>query len=148
MTTAVTNLFTKLLSDHNQSVTKPRLLVFDQLVDKEPQTIAELYKELTGSIDRVTLYRTIDLFEKLGIVQRVYVGWKYKIELTDLFSHHHHHISCLTCGKLSAITEDHKLEALITELARRQHFTAQRHQIEIQGLCNDCHGKAEQTASH
>ena len=138
MTTTVNDLFRQILSDNNHSLTKPRLLIFEALLNQEPRSVAELHSLLTGSIDRVTLYRCLDLFEKLGIVQRVYVGWKYKIELTDLFSHHHHHISCLHCGKLSAITEDEELEALIRALAARQEFTAERHQLEIQGLCANC----------
>lgn len=98
----------------------------------------DLALEAQGTIDRASLYRTIDLFERLGIVQRIYIGWKYKIELTDIFTHHHHHVSCLGCGKVVAITEETEIERLIHNLAAKHDFTAQNHQLEIRGYCKQC----------
>lgn len=98
----------------------------------------DLTLRLGGQIDRASLYRTIDLFERLGIVQRIYIGWKYKIELSDIFTHHHHHISCLGCGKVVAITEENEIESLIHDLAARHGFSAQTHQLEIRGYCQQC----------
>lgn len=98
----------------------------------------ELGKRLEGHIDRASLYRTITLFEKLGIVHRIYIGWKYKVELSDVFLHHHHHISCVTCGRIVALKEESQIEALLSQLARRYDFEAQGHQLEIQGICSDC----------
>jgi Fe2+ or Zn2+ uptake regulation protein len=83
------------------------------------------------------------MFEQVGIVQRVYVGWKYKIELTDIFSHHHHHISCLGCHKLIAIKEDEQIEKLIQELATAHQVVAISHQLEVQGYCTTCQHKKD-----
>ncbi len=98
----------------------------------------ELSVHSKGVIDRASLYRAIGLFEKLGLVQRIYIGWKYKIELSDIFTHHHHHISCLACGKVVAITEEDEIEALIESLAKRHGFTTPSHQLEVRGYCADC----------
>jgi len=104
----------------------------------------ELTERAGDAIDRASLYRTIDLFEKLGIVQRIYIGWKYKIELSDAFVHHHHHISCLGCGKIVAITEENEIERLIHDLAAKHGFTAENHQLEVRGYCQRC---TQQTTS-
>jgi Fur family transcriptional regulator, ferric uptake regulator len=88
------------------------------------------------------LYRTLALFERLGLVHRMYIGWKYKVELSDVFTHHHHHISCLKCGKIVAITEDEKIEQLISAVARSHGFTLQGHQLEVTGYCSLCSGRA------
>lgn len=128
----------KILKENGYSLTAPRKVVCELLWDREPQSMRELTLQSRGKTDRASLYRTIALFEKLGIVQRIYIGWKYKIELSDIFTHHHHHISCLSCGKIVAITEEDEIEQLIQNLAAKHGFTAQNHQLEIRGLCQSC----------
>lgn len=138
MTDEVQALFSKILKDTAFSLTRPRQLVFELLIGHEPQSMHELVVRAARRVDRASLYRTLALFERLGIAQRVYVGWKYKLELTDIFSHHHHHISCIGCGKLVAIQEDGEIERLIASLAVKNKMTAERHQLEIQGYCSTC----------
>lgn len=131
-------LLQKILKDGGYSNTTVRTFVCELLWSKEPQSMRDLTAMSQGTIDRASLYRTIDLFERLGIVQRIYIGWKYKIELSDIFTHHHHHISCLGCGKIVAITEEAEIERLIHDLSSKHGFTAQNHQLEIRGYCKKC----------
>jgi Fur family ferric uptake transcriptional regulator len=131
-------ILSDILKRNGYSTTKPRRLIFELLYNQEPQSMHALYVKTGGKIDRASLYRIIRIFEQTGIVQRVYVGWKYKIELTDIFLHHHHHISCLGCHKLIAIQEDQAIEALIKELAVKHQVLATSHQLEVQGYCKDC----------
>jgi Fur family transcriptional regulator, ferric uptake regulator len=130
-----------ILKRNGYSTTRPRRLVFELLCDQEPQSMHALYERTNKKIDRASLYRIMKIFEQTGIAQRVYVGWKYKIELTDIFSHHHHHISCLGCHKLIAISEDAEIEKLIQELAVKHQIIATSHQLEVQGYCKDCQQK-------
>lgn len=130
-----------ILKRHGYSTTQPRRLVFKLLVDQEPQSMHDLFVKAEGKIDRASLYRIIRIFEQTGIAQRVYIGWKYKIELTDIFTHHHHHISCLGCHKLIAIREDEEIEKLIQEVAKKHHVLATSHQLEVQGYCQACQTK-------
>ncbi len=136
--TIMKTLLKKVLRNNNYSVTVVRQFVFELLLDHEPQSMHELADRAKGQVDRASLYRTIGLFENLGIAQRVYVGWKYKVELTDIFDHHHHHLSCLSCSKLVALKEDDAIERLIHSLAEANGMTAERHQLEIQGYCQAC----------
>lgn len=138
-------LLQKILHDNGYSLTNARLLICELLWDSEPQSTSELLAKLNGKINRASLYRTINLFEKLGLLQRVYIGWKYKIELSDVFSEHHHHISCLHCGKIKAIHEEEEIESLINSLAIKYEISAERHQLEIQGSCKECKDKAGET---
>ena len=131
-------ILSDILKRNGYSITKPRRLVFELLNDEEPQSMHDIYMRAKGKIDRASLYRTIKIFEQTGIAQRVYVGWKYKVELTDIFLHHHHHISCLACHKLIAISEDEQIEKLIQELAVKHQVVATSHQLEVQGYCQDC----------
>jgi Fur family ferric uptake transcriptional regulator len=131
-------ILSDILKRNGRSTTKPRQLVFNLLEDQEPQSMHDIYVKAEGKIDRASLYRIIRIFEQTGIAQRVYIGWKYKIELTDIFSHHHHHISCLGCHKLIAIHEDEKIEKLIANIAKKHHVLATSHQLEVQGYCINC----------
>jgi Fur family ferric uptake transcriptional regulator len=126
-----------LLRDNGLSVTKQRLFVFELLEDSEPLTIYELYDLAKGQLDRASLYRIITVFEKLGIVQRINIGWKYKIELSDKFSEHHHHLTCVNCGRIIPINED-ELEAFVEGLSKSHDFKPTEHQVEVQGYCSNC----------
>jgi Fe2+ or Zn2+ uptake regulation protein len=134
----ILNSFKDRLKENKLSVTKTRLEIFELLYKKEPQSIHELLDKSNAHFDRVTLYRIINLFEKINVSQRVYSGWKYKIELTDSFSGHHHHLTCLTCVAIIPIAEDEHVERLIFKLAEDQGFAPQGHQLEIQGYCQKC----------
>jgi Fe2+ or Zn2+ uptake regulation protein len=120
------------------SLTKTRQLVFAALQDKEPQTMHEVVAACAGQADRASVYRTVKLFEKLGIVQRLQIGWKYKLELSDRFHRHHHHLTCLKCGRTFALPGDPNLEQRLKLLARGQNFRMAGHQLEIQGVCQSC----------
>lgn len=126
-----------LLRDQGLSVTRQRLLVYEVLEGREPMTMHELYESTKDKLDRASLYRTVAVFEKLGIVKRVYIGWKYKIELSDTFAEHHHHLTCLKCHKIIPINEI-ELESFIGKVADRHNFKPLEHQVEIQGICESC----------
>jgi len=89
-------------------------------------------------IDRASVYRTISLFERLGVVLRLQVGWKYRLELSDIFHDHHHHATCLHCGRTTPLHEDPSLEKLLQTIARAHQFDLERHQLELQGMCARC----------
>lgn len=128
-----------LLKAKGLSVTRPRLAVLDALLSSEAVPIGTLTKSLSDSIDRASVYRTVTLFQRLGIVQRLNTGMKYKLELTDLFAEHHHHFTCISCGKVIAMNE-RALERFVDRLADHYEFTPTDHQIEIQGHCSNCKG--------
>jgi Fur family ferric uptake transcriptional regulator len=127
------------LKKHRQSLTEPRRAVFAALRGHEPQTMQQLVVACPG-IDRASVYRTIALFERLGVVQRLQIGWKYKLELTDAFSRHHHHLTCLKCGRIISFDESPELERQLRWIAASNRFKVRSHQLEIQGLCSRCSG--------
>lgn len=127
------------LKQHGQSLTQARQVVFGELQGKEPQTMREIVAACVGRVDRASVYRSITLFERIGVVQRLQIGWKYKLELSDAFHHHHHHLTCKQCGRTFALPEDGQLEKRLKALAGGQNFIMQGHQLEIQGLCQACY---------
>ncbi len=132
--------FRKLLVDNGYYVTKARLNLFALLQKRPALTLQELIS-LTYQHDQATVYRNIDLLEKLGIVNRLRLGWLTKIELSDLFIHHHHHFTCTNCGKVYDLQDDQIIEKRIKKLALNENFVATDHQLEIRGVCTTCQDK-------
>ncbi|OGL39504.1 hypothetical protein A3J32_01930 [Candidatus Saccharibacteria bacterium RIFCSPLOWO2_02_FULL_46_7] len=127
-----------ILKKNGSSLTKPRKVVFDLLLDQEPQSMQVLARRAENKVNRATVYRTIELFERLGVVHRLNIGWKYKIELSDIFAEHHHHFYCTNCGAATAITSNAMLETMIDSLASKEGFSPRGHSLEIHGLCSRC----------
>lgn len=132
----VEDTFRSMLKTAGYSLTGARTAVFEALVGQEPLSMHELVEKVP-QVDRASVYRAVELFEQLHIVQRLNTGWKYKLELTDKFSAHHHHMTCTNCGSTVALKEV-ELERFIDVLAKTHGFRPTAHQIEIQGVCAKC----------
>lgn len=127
-----------ILKDNGASLTRSRQLVFDLLLNQGPQTMQVLTTRAGGEVDRATIYRTIELYERLGIVNRLNIGWKYKIELSEIFSGHHHHMHCTKCSKIITLPPSTMLETMIDKIAARTSFSPRGHSLEVYGLCPNC----------
>ena len=132
------NNFRQIITSNGYRLTRAREATFRLLVSSEPQSVAKILAKAKGTVDRVSVYRNLELFEKLGIVHRVYIGWKYKIELSDEFVKHHHHLSCLGCGKIIDIEDESHIDEFIEHVAARADFAPRRHIFEVDGYCRDC----------
>jgi len=125
------------LRTQGQSITTVRRTVFLALRGEEPLTMHGLIERCEG-VDRASVYRTVALFERLGIVQRLQTGWKYRLELSDEFHEHHHHATCLLCGQSQVVAEDSVVEQHLRRLAEQLGFQLKKHQLELQGYCTKC----------
>jgi Fur family ferric uptake transcriptional regulator len=131
------------LYGHGYSMTNPRKAVLVALLDHEPMSIHEVIQAVGGAVNRSSVYRTVDLFEKLGIIERLTLGWKYKLELSDKFAAHHHHITCSKCGKVQSFEESPAISYELKQLAQEAGYTESGHQLEIRGICNVCQSKMQ-----
>ena len=120
--------------------TKPRNVVFKTLkAAASPLSRVDLAK-VNKDIDKVSVYRTVDLFLKLGIVTAVTHGWRQRYELAAPFRPHHHHLQCTGCGKVEEI-QSKQLEQAVHILASQQQFEITGHIFELTGLCRECQVK-------
>jgi len=129
--------FAAILREHGCSVTKSRRSVFETLCTHEQLSMHDLVTSCSD-IDRASVYRTVELLERLNIAQKVYTGWKYRVELTDIFHDHHHHANCTVCHATILLAEDSKIESLLAKQAAKQDFKLLGHQIELTGICSKC----------
>lgn len=129
------------LKKAGHSMTSSRQEVFDLLAKGSPLTMHALWKKLENSTNRSSIYRTIALFETLGIVQRINHGWKYTLELTDRFVPHHHHFTCTRCHDVISFDEPEHLDEMLNSIAKMNSFEIRSHTLETEGLCSECRVK-------
>lgn len=126
---------------NHKSLTKARILVLEKLSLNTPLEMKSLIRLTSKEIDRASVYRNIELFEKLGIVSKLQIGWKYKIELSEEYTPHHHHLICEVCNKIIDTKDLSEIENEINKLALKNSFLAKSHQLEIIGICKECLNK-------
>lgn len=125
------------LKEANCGATKGRIAVFTALAQHGPVSVGDLATLLQNTADRATVYRTIELFEKLGIVNRIWHGFKHQVELSEIFTPHHHHATCQNCGKTIDVSSP-ELEAALTAVIKRHRFLTLTHSVELTGYCTNC----------
>src|SRR5215213_4062858 len=132
-----THLLKNTLRASAYSITAPRQQIFALLQEHGPISTAQLVDKCQETIDRATVYRTVELFESLGIVNRIWHGFKSTLELSEIFMPHHHHAMCQLCGKTIDVTSQ-DLERAIGAVAKEHEFLPLAHSVELQGYCRDC----------
>lgn len=129
--------FEQFFKDRGIRLTEPRRELFAILNERDqPLTINELLK-FSKIAERTSVYRTLELFQKHGIVEVVQVKYKQRFELAEPFKPHHHHLVCVRCGELLPLDQP-KLEKIISRIAEGHHYQLTSHHVELQGLCKGC----------
>lgn len=132
--------FKKIVKSQGYKMTPPRMRMFGYLQNHSALTLKKLIS-LVLQHDQVTVYRNVDLFEKLGVVTKIQIGRDIKIELSDMFRHHHHHMSCVNCDKVYVLRDNPAIEQQIARISKSSGFKPTDHSLEIRGLCQTCQTK-------
>jgi Fur family ferric uptake transcriptional regulator len=111
-------------------------------------TADEIYrktKEAYPEIGIATVYRTLEIFETLGIINRLQLSEDRALyEFNPGYhKHYHHHIICLGCGRILEFNED-LLEDIEAAVVRSTGFSIVDHSLAIYGYCRTCLEKQEQ----
>jgi Fe2+ or Zn2+ uptake regulation protein len=126
-----------LFHEHGLRLTTPRRQVFEALKQAHrPLSIRDIIASC-HSVNRSSIYRALDAFAALGIIEIIHVGWKLRYELASPFKPHHHHLECTSCGELIAI-DTPELEQHIHAIASAHNYTLGSHHVELRGLCATC----------
>src|SRR5579862_5354709 len=88
-----------------------------------------------GGIGRATVYRTLDLLERRGMLARIHLAGCHGFTVCD--EGHHHHLVCNSCSKVVPIDAT-EIETNIRQLAERLKFRLDTHTLEFAGLCEAC----------
>lgn len=132
---------TEALRRGDRRVTGPRLAILRVLREhRRPLSNKEVLALLPrGYCDLATVYRSMHLLRRLGLVQRYDLGdGVARHELLDEGDDgHYHHLVCRRCSQVVAI-DCCLLEGVERELARHSGYQALLHRLEFTGICPDC----------
>jgi Fur family ferric uptake transcriptional regulator len=85
-----------------------------------------------------SIYRTLELLDKLSLARRVDVAEGVaRYEPVNPDGEHHHHLVCDSCGSVTAF-EDPALERAIARLSKRMDYEIEGHEVTLRGECPDC----------
>lgn len=91
--------------------------------------------ELPAS-DLVTVYRNLETFESLGVLQRVPLENGTQLFELTAPDEHYHHLICRECHKAERL--DICVSKELVGKARTQGYSQIAHVLEVYGLCKDC----------
>ena len=133
----------KILSERNVSITNPRILVIEALMESHnPQTIDELQKKLKGKVAKSTLYRVLGDLKRIDILNEFTSPDNTTVVELLLEDHvHHHHLFCSDCGEIIDVNLSNEFENLLSEEIRKVekkfNFVINDHRVEMFGTCTD-----------
>lgn len=132
------------LKEHDYQLTPQREAVLKVLIENADMhlKVEDIYmrtKELAPEIGLATVYRTLELLEKINVVCRFEYGdGQSRYELVcKSEEHYHHHLICLKCGEISEFRDD-LLDELEERISQEQQFKIVDHSLRFFGYCAKC----------
>ncbi|GFN36026.1 Fur family transcriptional regulator [Tepidimicrobium xylanilyticum] len=130
--------------EEGYKLTTQRRAILDAIIENHekhlsPEEVYDIVKAKYPEIGIATVYRTLQLLEKLNIIYRVNFDDGYnRYELcNDSENHQHHHLICLECGKVMEVKLD-LLESLEKQIEEQNNFKIINHNVKFFGYCADC----------
>lgn len=139
----------KVFKENGLRFTLPRRIILEYLSKHPGHLSAEdififVHQEYP-KIGLATVYRTLELFTKIGIIHKFEFGdGRNRYELSEnIMEQHHHHLVCIKCGKIINYTEDKEetgncLKELEEYLSKKYNFKITSHELYFYGLCSNC----------
>lgn len=130
----------KLLKEHNLKSTPQRLAVLHVLHTSrsymESTDIHEKVKRFLPQTGLATIYRTLECFEEIGLVARVYFneGCHY-YSISGEYGGHH--MICTYCNKVKELKECF-VEEYSSSITKKTGFRVRTHFLQLYGQCSEC----------
>jgi Fe2+ or Zn2+ uptake regulation protein len=128
------------LQDSGYRLTTPRRAIVNIIANSSRALDAiEIYDQGRSEHPRlglVTVYRTLEKLEQLGLVQRVHQPQGCNMYLRAPEGHEHL-LLCNSCGIMEYFSGD-DLSGLIAKTSRRSGYQIEEHWLQLFGLCGRC----------
>lgn len=132
------------LQKNGYRLTDSRKAVVDLIVDSQhalsPLALFDLARSRHPGIGLVTVYRTLEKLEELGLIQRVHQPQGCQAFIAA-FEGHQHLILCSQCGKVQFFAGD-DLEPLFHTIGDQTGYQVHDHWLQLFGVCPECQGEA------
>jgi Fur family ferric uptake transcriptional regulator len=134
--------YQELLTAAGLELTESRLRVLEVIGNNSfPLSAGDIYKTLerSSSINRVTVYRILDLLVDHGIVERLSTGGRsaYYGLAPNAFHQPHPHFYCKKCGQMDCLKPD-SLTVKVEPLSKTFPGRIDKVEIRVDGICKNC----------
>jgi Fur family ferric uptake transcriptional regulator len=141
---APADAFRAYLRDHNLPITAQRLAIADVVLGSDRHlSVEEVAREVAergATAGTATVYRTLELLVRSGLVVERDFGEGFKRFEPARGIPHHEHLLCTVCGRVTEF-RDERLERMTTLIAEAHGYARQRHRLVIYGVCEGCRGR-------
>ena len=130
------------LKEAGYRLTKPRLAVLQVLQETDeslsPEEIHQRGQEIYHPLGLVTVYRTLEILDDLGLVRRVHSDQNchsYACAVAE-----RHYLVCRVCHRVVEFPCE-GLDTLIQHVQERTGYEIDEHLLQLTGLCPECQAK-------
>jgi Fur family transcriptional regulator, ferric uptake regulator len=127
----------------DQRYTSGRRAIVELLLSAgHPVSISDIAERLPD-LPRSSAYRHLTDLQAAGLIRRVAASDEFtRFELAEDLTEHHHHLLCVSCGKVTDVTPptgfEHQVAGAISDIANAAGFQAHSHRLDVLGLCAAC----------
>ncbi|GAA1344949.1 Fur family transcriptional regulator [Saccharothrix algeriensis] len=128
----------KTLHDRGMRMTPQRQLVLDavrELGHATPEQVCRRVQAAAPSVNITTVYRTLDLLDRLGLVRHTHLG--HGAPSYSVGEHEHVHLVCHRCGHVDEVPCE-TLSPLAGTLRAEHGFELDASHLALSGRCRDC----------
>jgi Fur family ferric uptake transcriptional regulator len=129
----------QVLKQQGHKLTPQRLLIWHILAEGKHLTAEQIHKRVKSEfpgVDLATVYRTLELLVRLGLVQETQVTFgPSRYEATEEIGHNH--IICRKCGKVEHF-DGLKLQEAASNVCEFKDFDIGSVEVNLSSICNDC----------
>lgn len=125
------------LQTHALKVTTGRVAVLQYMIRAHTPMVIEQIAKAVPDINVVTLYRMLKQFVDVGLVYQT--DFRAGKAYFEFQAHHHHHITCTTCGvqeSVDACLSDAYMKDVVADTKKFDTIT--NHALEFFGICTAC----------
>ena len=129
------------LHRHGFRVTRPRQQVMEIITSSTtaltPQEIYQKSLEEEKFPGIASIYRTLEMLEKLGLIQQIHQpGGCHGIWPT--FEGHNHYLICRDCGQMKVIEGNEDITGYISRIEDQTGYRVDDHWLQFFGTCRGC----------
>jgi Fe2+ or Zn2+ uptake regulation protein len=134
------------LLSHGYRLTDPRRAVVEVIACSErvlsPFEVYEKARARYPKLGLVTVYRTVEKLEELGLIQRVHQPTGCQA-FVAAFNGHQHLLICQGCGRVEFFSGEHEqMSALIQSVGEGSGYQVNEHWLQLFGVCQNCQGSS------
>lgn len=133
--------FRRWLRDRHLPVTRQRdtvaRAIFGSASHLSVDEIQRLLREQDIRVGTATIYRSLEVLLKSGLVRSHDFGEGFKRYESSVGGGQHGHLICGRCGSVTEFSTE-RFERILPIVADEHDFQYQRHRVEVHGLCRAC----------